>query len=113
MEISKQERSGVCVASVSGRLDAVSVGEFEKQMLALPQEGGFKGMVLSLDGLEYISSAGLRAILKLAKNSKAAGVALCLCSIRPAVLEVLKISGFSMILTIKDTLDEALSAAGA
>ena len=69
-------------------------------------------MVLDLARLDYISSAGLRVVLLLAKKLKQAGGALALCDIQPSVREVFEISGFLAILTVCDTRAQAVAALG-
>ena len=72
--------------------------------------GGAKKIVVDLAGIEYISSAGLRVILTMVKASKGAVATLAFCSIQSMVAEVFKISGFSSMLPIYATRDEAVSA---
>ena len=67
-------------------------------------------VVVDLGGVEYISSAGLRVILTMVKASKAAAATLAFCSMQSMVAEVFKISGFSSMLPIYATRDEAVSA---
>ena len=69
-----------------------------------------KKVVVDLGGVEYISSAGLRVILTMVKASKAAAATLAFCSMQSMVAEVFKISGFSSMLPIYATRDEAVSA---
>ena len=56
--------------------------------------------LLDLGGLTFTSSAGLRVFLTYAKKIRNAGGRLVLCSVQPAVHEVLEVSGFTQILTI-------------
>ena len=73
-------------------------------------DSGAKKVVVDLGGVEYISSAGLRVILTMVKASKAAAATLAFCSMQSMVAEVFKISGFSSMLPIYATRDEAVSA---
>ena len=73
-------------------------------------DGGAKKIVVDLAGIEYISSAGLRVILTMVKASKGAVATLAFCSMQSMVAEVFKISGFSSMLPIYATRDEAVSA---
>ena len=52
-------------------------------------------LLLDLEKVAYVSSAGLRVFLMLAKQSRAAGGRLALCSLAPEVKEVFDISGFT------------------
>lgn len=58
-----------------------------------------QALTLDLAELEYISSAGLRVILKLQKAMSAQG-AMQLIHVNDSVMEVFDITGFSDILTI-------------
>ena len=60
--------------------------------------------------LEYVSSAGLRVFLLMAKRLRAAGGKLALAEPAPGVREVLDISGFSTIFTICGDLNDARTA---
>ena len=68
--------------------------------------------VVDLSSVSYVSSAGLRVLLKGAKTAKASGHRLVLAGIAPSVREVFDISGFSTIFTIVEDMDAALAAIG-
>ena len=51
-------------------------------------------------GLEYVSSAGLRAVLLAARAAQRADVPFALCALQPAVREVFDLSGFSRIIAV-------------
>lgn len=70
-------------------------------------EMGQRQMVLDLGKLSYVSSAGLRVILLMAKRLKDAGGELVLCEIQPQVREVLSVSGFLAILSVHESRSEA------
>jgi len=75
-------------------------------------EKGEHRIVLDLGRLDYISSAGLRVVLLLAKKLKQLGGALILCDIQPNVREVFEISGFLTILKVCASREEAVEALG-
>ena len=66
-------------------------------------------MILDLESLDYISSAGLRVLLTGAKRLKAKRGKIVLCSAQRHVKEVFDISGFSMIIKVFNDEEEALS----
>ena len=109
MEVHVTDRGKVSVLALSGRMDATTTGVFEEACRAVLAEGK-KTVLLDMSGLEYISSAGLRGILGMVKALKAASGVLAFCSLQPMVAEVFRISGFSAMLPIHATLDEALAA---
>lgn len=82
---------------LSGRLDTTTAPELEKQIDALPPET--TALILDMQGLEYISSAGLRVLLKTQKMMNKKGT-LKLVHVPDMVMEVLDITGFADFLTI-------------
>ena len=66
------------------------------------------GVVLSMGGLDYVSSSGLRVLLKAAKRAHSEGQGFCLASLNDSVKEVFDISGFTALFDIVGTEDEAL-----
>jgi stage II sporulation protein AA (anti-sigma F factor antagonist) len=87
------------VVAPSGRLDFGAAASFQSE-LEMALAGGPAGMIIDCAGLDYVSSAGLRAVLLVSRSAKRTGVALLLCSLRPAVKEVFDISGFSQIIAV-------------
>ncbi len=83
-----------------GRLDATTSGATEKELLAL-LVGEVDSINIDMSELDYVSSAGLRVLLVVAKAAKAKGGKLVLFSLKPAILEVIKISGFDRIIAIQ------------
>lgn len=108
IQIEIEKNGEIALASVKGRLDSVTAPEMEKQFTALIGQGE-KKVLIDLDGLEYISSAGLRVLLVIAKGLKAAQGTLVLCSLAPIVREVMVISGFDKIFTMADDRSAALN----
>lgn len=103
----KNEENGVLV-SVTGRMDAVSSPEFEKEISSLIDEDNVN-FVIDLAGLDYISSSGLRSILVTAKKLKGKNGRIMLASLQAVVREVFEISGFSTIIPIYESVEEAMA----
>ena len=83
---------------VSGRLDTQTAPELEKELdAALP---GLKELTFDMTNLEYVSSAGLRVILKAQKAMNAQG-SMKLTGVNDSIMEVFDITGFLDILTIE------------
>lgn len=107
MEISARDEQGFTVVSVSGRLDAATAQELEKSCADLMGKGGRK-FILYLSALEYISSAGLRSVLAVAKKLQADGGSLALCGLSGFVEEVFSIAGFDRFLPVYETVEHAV-----
>ena len=112
MNISIEENSSeLMVISLTGRMDAGNAGEFNEAFDAVLEKRPAT-LILNLSGLQYISSAGLRSVLTLIKTAKTANTALKFCAMQPMVADVFRVSGFSSMLSIFDTLDTALAGEG-
>jgi len=108
MEIEKKQEQEVAVASVKGRIDAVSSPEFEKEMAELIAEGN-NILILDLVGLDYISSAGLRSIITITKKIKETDGKLLISGLKGMVKEIFEISGFDAIIPIFESVESARS----
>jgi anti-sigma B factor antagonist len=109
MEISISESGDVRVLSFQGNLDTGTSPEAESQINGLIDAGAQK-LLVNFEQLEYISSAGLRILLATAKKLKPSGGNLKICCLNQTVQEVFDISGFSTILSVSASEEEALGA---
>lgn len=108
MEISAEKGQKGVVVRVAGRMDAVSSPDFEKAMDTW-LEGGESVLIVDCGNLEYISSSGLRSILTVAKKLQARNGKIRLASLTSVVKEVFEISGFSAIIPIYDSPQDAMA----
>ena len=98
MEIKINHGNEMKIALV-GRLDTVTSVDFQN---AINNEEIKENLVIvDAKELEYISSAGLRALLSLKKNLSGSGKELEVHNLNPVCQEVFKVTGFNNILTIK------------
>ena len=95
MQINKIEEAGKITLSLVGKLDSSTFSLLEKEIDKMNVEG--KTVCLDLKKLEYISSAGLRVILKLKKIMDRVGK-LEVINSNELVLEVFEITGFAALL---------------
>jgi len=107
MEIEIKKGEKAVVVSLKGRMDAVTAPELEKKVGGLINEGA-NCFIINLGDLVYMSSAGLRVILVLAKKLKPGNGKLLISDLTGVVKEVFDVSGFATILQIYETEDEAL-----
>jgi anti-sigma B factor antagonist len=107
MDITETRHANYSVFKLNGRLDSNTAMGFEKKLFECIEDGNQK-LILDFKDLDYISSAGLRVILKATKNLKNADGKLVLCAMQDYVKEVFEISGFDSFLPIVPTIDEAV-----
>lgn len=112
MEIAESTVGGVLVLSPRGRLDSVGAPDFDR-LVRERLAAGQRRLVIDLDAIDYVSSAGLRSLLVAAKQLKAGGGRMALCRLKAPVMEVVRISGFDRIFTILASLDDGISRVGA
>ncbi len=97
----------VKVVRIEGKLDTQTSPHAQARLTQLIDQGATK-MVVNLEKLDYISSAGLWALLAAAKRLKGNSGELRICSLNEFVQKVFDISGFTTILTVTNTEPEAL-----
>ena len=102
-------QKNITILTLSGRMDATTANVFGDACKAALDDGA-KKIIIDLGAVEYISSAGLRVILTMMKAAKAASGKLAFCSMQSMVSDVFKISGFSSMLSIYPSTEEALQA---
>ncbi len=107
MQISIKTTNEVKVLAFEGRLDTGTSPDAQQQLTRLIEEGETK-ILVNLEKVDYISSAGLRVLLVIAKQLKTTDGELRICSLNEVVKEVFDISGFDMILPISASELEAL-----
>jgi anti-anti-sigma factor len=107
MEIETKKEKVAAVVSVKGRIDAVTAPEFEKKVIDLISKGE-KTFVVNLVELDYISSAGLRSMLAIAKKLKEREGKIVFAGLRGPVEQVFKIAGFPSIFNVFDSEESAL-----
>ena len=109
MDITETKHDHYSIFKLNGRLDSNTATGFEQKLFECI-ENGTQRLILDFQDLDYISSAGLRVILKATKNLKNSQGKLVLCAMQDYVKEVFEISGFDSFLPITATLDDALKS---
>ena len=98
MTINKERNNETLTLVIEGRLDTVTAPELEK--VVNEETADIKELVLDMNALEYISSAGLRVLLAAQKKMNKQG-SMKLIHVNEEVAEVFDITGFSDILTVE------------
>lgn len=109
LEVGEIKNDGIITFELKGRLDSNTSNDFEERLLSSIQNGESK-IILDFGNLEYISSAGLRVLLKAARELKGGDGKLLLCALKDYIREVFDLSGFVSFLPIYATKDECIAA---
>ena len=107
MEVVEKKQDGICILILKGRLDANTADEFRTKILQIIDDGTHN-IVLDCEGLDYISSAGLRVVLEATKKVKQSQGKIVLCSLQPYIQEIFEVSKFDAFLSLTSGLDDAL-----
>ena len=109
MQISQEQQNGVVVVVPRGRIDSTTSGALEAHLAGLAKIGQAR-IVIDFTDVDYISSAGLRVMLTLAKRIRDARGGLALCSLGETVRQVFELAGFLPLFSIEGSRDVAVRA---
>lgn len=101
MELKVLETAPVTVVDVMGRIDTTTSVDFQKQIVDVLKANG-NDINLKCEGLEYISSSGLRALLVLAKTANSMRKKVTLSGTTPMVKKVITVSHFDAFFKMVD-----------
>jgi anti-anti-sigma factor len=109
MEISEDREGNVFVLSPVGRINNDTSPVFQARLVDCVGSGA-ANVLVDLAHVEYISSAGLRALMIASKQSKATGGRLAVAALTPIVNEIFTISHFGLVVQVFPTRAEAIAA---
>jgi len=109
MDVRVERREAIAVIGVTGSVDGATApglaAAFREEIGA-----GFIRIVGDFAGVDYTSSAGLRALLETVKETRQRGGDLRLAAVQPDVRRVLELAGFTGILKLFGAVDEAVAS---
>jgi anti-anti-sigma factor len=109
MEITAQQVNGVTVLTLSGSIDALTAPKITDYIQSQIALGNIR-LVADFSGVDYTSSAGLRVLLGAIKDTRSQGGDMRLAGVQPDVFKVLNLSGFTNILKLFDSSDQAIAS---
>jgi len=102
MQVISQRTGDKLVAKVSGHLNASTAPEFDASL----DLQGVRELILDLLDCDFISSAGIRSIMKANQQMKKCDGTICLKNVAPLVFGVFELTGLSAILPIQKKMRE-------
>jgi anti-anti-sigma factor len=109
MKIEKTNREGVTVIAPFGRIDTTTSAAVEDAIKAAV-DAGARNLVVDFTDVDYISSAGLRVFLVLAKRMRDLQGRLVLCGLPEPVRQVFRLAGFMPLFRVEPSQDTALAS---
>ncbi len=109
MEFAQEQVGEVAIVKLAGRLDSSAAPPAEESFAKM-LGGGTPRLAIDLSRLDYISSAGLRVLLVVAKKVQQANGKMVLFGLLPNVREVFAVSGFDKIFAIQSDAAAAVAA---
>jgi len=109
MIINKKTEGNIVILALEGRLDTLNFSLLEKEMTFLI-ENNQKNIILDCQGLDYVSSSGLRILLKSLKQVDAVKGRFTICNLQPQIVQIFKISGFDHLFEIYPGRKEAVAS---
>ena len=109
MAVTIERQGDAIIAQVRGRVDGTNAAEFQDELIPVT-DGSSQSVILDIGELSYISSAGLRVILLIARSLRAKESTFTICSPTESIREIFEISGFSQIIPIHNSQAEAVAA---
>lgn len=107
LSVKSEIKRNVAVVAVAGRVDSVTATIMEEQLAKIARENN--KMILDLNGMTYLSSAGVRAIVKILQSTQKAGGGVKLANVSIAVSRVLETVGMLHLLQVFPSVDEAIA----
>lgn len=108
MDISEELSGSVCIVTPKGRLDGSASTVFVDRLDKLT--GQHSKLLMDFSGVDFVTSAGLRAVLTTVKKVKSLNGAIVMCGVQPPVREILDITGLSPMIRIVPSRSEGLAA---
>ena len=102
IQLTEETRAGWCIVGVRGRVDAESADDLEAALRTAIAANG--KVAANFAAVEYVSSAGLRAVIQAARAAQGNNVEFTICSMTAHVKKVFDMSGLHQILHIQGEL---------
>jgi len=106
--ITSELNGDVTIVTVTGRVDSVTAATMDADLTKIVHD--HKKIVIDTKNVDYISSAGIRAIVKVLQSAKKAGGGVKLANTPANVVEVLETVGMLQMLETFPTVDEAVAS---
>ncbi len=107
MSIVSKRQNNVFILELEGDIDANSAPDISSQVLTTTESES--KILMDLTNVAYMSSAGLRMLLKLHRSVNNDGKKLILVGLSEDIKDTMEVTGFLQFFTVSPTVEEALT----
>ena len=111
LTIGVRRERGYAIVAVAGQIDIATVTRLRERLFQLAASG--RPLVVDLDQVSFIDSAGLGGLVGAAKRAAGYGGSLHVVCARPQIRQLFRLTGLDRQLPPARTLDQALKALAA
>ena len=104
-----RHEDGIAVVEISGRFDALAAPDVKAELLKLI-EGGDTRLVVSLEGMDFIDSAGLGVLVSCLRRSTAEGGDLRLSDVPAFCRSIFELTRLTRVFDVTQTAEQAMVA---
>jgi len=108
MNITEQERNGITIFTLDGRVDSEGAVDLDLALQSATSEGKYK-LILEMSEVRYINSAGLRSLADILTQTQENDGNLKLVDLNPKVRRVFQIIGFDKFFELYDSIEDAIA----
>ena len=108
MQVSETRSGNATILRIAGRVDSSVAKTLEQKVTELAGRDG--SIIVDLREMNYVSSAGLRSFIILAKHARAKSQTIALSGMNEEVSEIFEISNLLELFTVFDTVEAAIAA---
>lgn len=108
MELNINEINNIKVLNLKGHLDGNTSPKVQEEVMPLIQQGS--KVIINMSECDYVSSAGLRLLLVIAKTLKSKGGKGVIAGLLPEVKDVMEMTGFDRMYENYSNIDDAVNA---
>ena len=108
LQLREQRQDGVVILAPEGRLDSGKIEQFSDALKKRIQEG-HRRLLIDCSNLVFAASSALRVLLLTVRKLNEGGGKLVLCEMNPHIRSIFDTAGFTKLMNIHDTFDEAFA----
>lgn len=107
MDINNFTEKDILIISPEGRIDSTNSNEFESSTMSMSAD--MQKIAIDFTNIKYISSAGLRSILVIAKEMNKSNRKFVIFGMNSSIKDVFDMAGFSSVIKTSGTKDDAIA----